>query len=264
MIHLEESWKREAARLGPTSLSDAAMTWDAPDPARDWIPDTLLPLSGCDGCARLTPVQKRFYNHAYAAQLLEEFIWIESRLIVAPLTVLRRGWTGDAGLVLDSFLADERAHIVCFKRLRVMTGFAQTFFTPPGDLEALARLVGWWPQRFSFWPEVVFAFEQYAIDIAKRCVGDSGVDPLFREVFIAHARDEARHIRFDALLRDVLAPGALSTRLGAFFQRAYYATDWGLEGPISALVQAFPDLGALGSDLRTQARVARHVKTAAA
>lgn len=114
--------------------------------------------------------------------------------------------------MIDSFLADERAHIACFTRLRTMTGFADRFFTPPADLKMLAHLAGWQPRLFCFWPSVVAAFEQYALDIAKLYNSDDTLDPLFRDAFIAHARDEARHCRLDALLDAFLAPG-LSTRV---------------------------------------------------
>ena len=97
MAHLDNSSTREASRLGPPSLNETALTWTHPlDVARNWIPESLLPLFGSTDYTQLSPRQRRTYNYAYGAQLLEEFVWIESRLIVAPLTALRRDMTGDA------------------------------------------------------------------------------------------------------------------------------------------------------------------------
>src|SRR3954466_4874895 len=89
MSDLAEAWTKEARRLSATSLGERALLWTQPDVSRLWVPDELLPLHGCAAFAALSPAQRLTYNQAYACQLLEEFIWIESRLVVRPLTRLR-------------------------------------------------------------------------------------------------------------------------------------------------------------------------------
>jgi len=164
--------------------------------------------------------------------------------------------------VIESFLTDERHHIACFSRLRESV-WEHKMFAPPRDVEALAGFAGRWPRKVTFWTDVIATFEEYALDIAKQYNEDSALDPLFREAFVAHARDEARHCRFDKLLQAWLPPNGLNMKMGAFFSRAYYATDWGLDGPVKELVRRFPDLTEQERALCAEARIARHVKLTA-
>lgn len=266
------AWEKEARRLSPTSLAESAVDWSRPpDLAQRWIPDKLLPLHGSAAFANLSAPQQLTYNQAYARQLLEEFIWIESRLIIAPLRRIGRshGLGPDAQTVIDSFLEDERNHIACFTRLHDAASRAagttaqETFFHPPLGVRAIAAAAGHLPRTATFWPDAVATFEDYALSIGKHYNEDPALDGMFRAVFVAHARDEARHCRFDHLLRAWLMPeervvrNKINLRVGGIFRAAYYATGWGLSGPIQALVDAFPELAAQKSNLLAAARAAR-------
>ena len=257
MFDLTAAWQREAARLAPTSLTLEAMDWSRPpDPARSWVPEKLTPLAGCTGYTALTPAQRLAYNQAYACQLLEEFIWIESRLVLAPLDRLKAD--DHARPVLASFRSDEEHHIACFKQLRALAGAArENYFRPPILINALARLAAFTPHTFTFWIVALVAFEDYAIDVAKLYRADDSLEPLFRNVFIAHARDEARHCRFDTLLESWLGVNPFNARLHAAFKGAYYATSWGLDGPVMALARRFQELASRARDLHAEAHAAR-------
>lgn len=253
---LATAWQREALRLAPTSLTLASVDWSRPpDCTRAWVPDKLLPLYGCAGHGALSPAQRLAYNQAYACQLLEEFIWIESRLVLAPLARLPAD--APSRPVLTAFVADERHHIACFSKLRALAGAQETFFRPPFAVAALAGLAARLPRRLTFWTRALAAFEDYALGVGKLYKEDDSLDPLFREVFIAHARDEARHTRFDALLEGWLGLGPLNGRLHSAFRKAYYATTWGLDGPVRALVRRHPELTARAPALHAEACAAR-------
>jgi hypothetical protein len=107
-------WAREATLLRPARLT-LALYQSAPalDASRPWVPDHLLPLYGGEAFASLTLSQRLRYNHAYARQLVDEFIWTERVLILAPLKqlCLTRALDPDQSAVLRSFMSDEVHHI---------------------------------------------------------------------------------------------------------------------------------------------------------
>ncbi len=257
MSDLATAWQREAGRLAPTSLTRETIDWSRPpDPERAWVPEQLTPLAACAGYAALSRTQRLAYNQAYACQLLEEFVWIESRLVLAPLGRLKTDEHSRAPLA--SFASDEAHHIACFTHLRTLAGaVGENYFRPPFTINALARLAAFRPHTFSFWIVALAAFEDYAINVAKLYRADDSLDPVFRDVFIAHARDEARHVRFDTLLKSWLGVSPLNARLHAVFKNAYYATSWGLDGPVTALARKFPELAAQASALHAEACAAR-------
>lgn len=76
--------KRELHRLRPARLTPDSVPWDKV-PARDepWIPDDLLPLG--DG---LADGQRLRYGQYYALECAEQFLWLESNFILAPLRQL--------------------------------------------------------------------------------------------------------------------------------------------------------------------------------
>ncbi|MDX2224440.1 MAG: diiron oxygenase [Rhodospirillaceae bacterium] len=266
-IDIAAAWAREAALLRPTVLTPALLDGLAPDRERRWVPEALLPLHGGPLYNDLTADQRRFYNQAYARQLLAEFIWVERTLIVAP--VRRLALAGDAAIVRDSFVVDETHHIASFARLAASAadgrGPARPF-SPPWPLRALARLAAAAPVGLHFWTAVVAAFERYAVDIGQRFNTDVEVDPAFRAVFVAHARDEARHCRLDDLLAAHLgaaAGPALTTVNGALARRylaRYFSVAWGLDGPIDALVAADPTLAARRAALVAESQSMRRAQ----
>jgi hypothetical protein len=225
-----------------------------PDVSRPWIPEILLPLYGSRSLAELSDAQRLRYNHAYARQLLEEFIWLERELILAPLERLltTSDLDPDVQFVLSSFASDERNHIAGFSKLREEAmkpagpRASTQLFNPPRSVRALARLAARFPTRFAFWTTSIQAFEEYAVKIGQTYKRDRNVDPLFQDVFVAHAQDEARHCRFDGLLTTWLRPaGADNTfhdRVADRFQSRYRSVTWGLDDPIQELAEFHPEV----------------------
>jgi hypothetical protein len=248
-------WAREVALLRPAKLTMALFA-EAPalDVERPWIPDRLLPLYGGQGFERLTAPQRLCYNHAYARQLLAEFMWSEQYLIIDPLKKICRTRRLDSEMlsVLQSFISDEEHHVESFSHLEAMAVAAgqlssYTNFRPPRMLRALTGLARLYPTRVTFWSTVIEDFEQQTIRICQVYHRDQGVDRLFREIMVTHARDEARHCRFDALIANWLQSqagpirNAFNKKLISAFAEAYRSVDWGLDGALHELARLHPE-----------------------
>ena len=255
----KNNWSREVTLLRPTVLTEAIFeNLTPPDPRKPWIPETLLPLFGGVSFEKLSGEQRLRYNHSYARQLVAEFIWLERFLIRAPLLRLLNSSNLDKDilLILCSFVADETNHIASFEILEEKAAAAESppvfdssrLFSPPILLRRLAALAARLPLHLTFWSDVIIPLEEKAIKIGQLYMRDESVDPSFREVFVSHARDEARHCRLDNLFSTWLHSIAgnrqarINKRLELIFQRAYYSNQWGLEGPIDELIQAFPEI----------------------
>jgi P-aminobenzoate N-oxygenase AurF len=264
-------WAREAALLRPAKLT-VALFGEAPtlDVARPWVPDRLLPLYGGRGFESLTGVQRLCYNHAYARQILAEFTWAERYMIVAPLeTICRtRRHDPDRSAVLHSFLSDERHHLESFFRIQEMATAADSrpakvVLRPPQPIRAMVAIAARFPVKVSFWAAATEAFEQYTIKLGQSFHRDETVDPLFREIFVAHARDEARHCRLDTLIEGWLRVeggafwNAVNRRLLSAFDTAYRSVDWGLDGPLRDLAERHPEISAKIPHLLAEAKALR-------
>jgi hypothetical protein len=269
----QTDWGREAALVRPAKLT-LALYQAAPalDASRPWVPEHLLPLYGGDGFNSLTQAQRLRYNHAYARQLIAEFIWSEGCVIVAPLERVCRTQRldADAATVLQSFLSDERHHLASYAHLadlcaRAVQQRSATVLRPPRIVRGIVAMATRFPVRLFFWAAATEAFERYTIKLGQSYHRDENVDPLFREVFVAHARDEARHCRLDALIGTWLQARAgaawttINARLLAKFQSAYRSVDWGLDGPLLELADAHPEIADRIPRLLAEAKSLRRV-----
>jgi hypothetical protein len=263
-------WAREAALVRPAKLTKALFA-DAPavDVTRPWIPHRLLPLYGGEGFERLTAPQRLCYNHAYARQLLAEFVWAERFVIVAPLERIRRSrrLDPDQSAVLESFVSDERHHMDFFSHLGRLATAAdrpalEAVHRPPFVIRAMMAMCARFPVQLSFWASASEAFEQYTIKLGQSFHRDEGVDRLFREGFVTHARDEARHCRLDTLLGDWLRLEgaqwhAVNRRLLSAFDASYRSVDWGFDGPLRELARRHPETADKIPSLLAEAKALR-------
>jgi hypothetical protein len=242
------------ARCVPAILEESAR----PDPGLFWIPEAVTSLCGTPGYDRLSADQRLAYNHYCAALMVEQFIWIETFFLVAPVaTLLRRGGVPDAYLpVLRSFLADEENHNAVFWKL---LGRARPdlygepgyrLFRVPAALAFTVRLAERFPRLLSSWVLFGNFFEERSIALyrAYEKAGDR-MDPLFCRVHALHAQDEARHCNVDRLVAEWLlaGQGKAASRVNGWFlgqtMRMYHDPRWGFDAPVRALVRDYPDLG---------------------
>lgn len=267
---MREDWSRERSLLRPAKLTPALVeAAPAPDLSRPWIPESLLPLYGTRSLEALSDAQRLRYNQAYARQLVEEFIWLERYLILAPVARLAqgRGLDPDVSLVLRSFMSDESNHVASFSKLRELAIEASglksstTLFNPPRSVRAMARLAARFPSRFAFWTTVIQDLEDYAVKVGQTYRRDQTVDPAFQDAFVAHAQDEARHCRYDRLLTAWLRPGgpmnSFHERTANLFQARYRSVSWGLDGPIRELAEIHPEVAGKANDMIADAKAIR-------
>ena len=265
-----EDWSRERSLLRPAKLTPALVEASPPlDLSRPWVPESLLPLYGTRSLAALSDAQWLRYNQAYAQQLLEEFIWLERYLILAPVARLSQGpgLEPDVALVLRSFMSDESHHVASFSKLRELAIKASepkvstSLFNPPRSVCAFARLAARFPIKFAFWTTVIQDLEDYAVKVGQTYKRDRTVDTAFQDVFVAHAQDEARHCRYDRLLTAWLRPGgpmnSFHERVADVFQSRYRSTSWGLDGPIRELAEVHPEIAGKVNDMIADAAAVR-------
>lgn len=263
---LAQKIEREVTLLRPTRLTPGSVRWGGgPDHASLWIPEDLVPLWDTAEYAALAADQRRRYNQYYALQKTEQFVWFERFLLLEPLEALLK--SGDSispalRTLLESFVADERQHnasLVHLLRLSRPDLYARGdffFFTPPAAFRLIARIMALLPRLLSSWMLFVGTLEEQTITISQKYREKAEtVDPLFAEVYMLHAQDEARHCKLDTILAECFVARQTGWRkrvnafaLGLAFQN-YFGTDWGYEAPIERLVVDFPELTAQESML---------------
>ena len=272
-LDLERRVTREASRLTPTRLTPEAVSWEGgPDRTMFWIPEELAPLWGTSAYQSLREDQRLSHNHHYALQVAEQFIWLESNLIIAPLKGLLRGPvpTPALGALLDSFVADELEHSASFQRLlqEASPDFYGKrkfyFFLAPLKVRLLAGLMARLPRMLAGWTLLVGALEETTLAISQRYKqAGASVDALFASVFTLHALDEARHCRLDSMIAEWLIggqrgwPERINSKVLEAAFRAYFDVGWGYDTLIGQLVAEFPDLGQRRAELVGQATEAR-------
>lgn len=265
--------EREASDLKPTRLTLDTVSWgDGPDAGKFWIPEDLAPLWSTPAYDDLTPQQRLRYNHYFALQMAEEFIWLERYLIIAALTNLVRGEVPTPSLrtLLESFVTDEQHHNASLYRLLelarpdIYENSPFYFFVPPRNVSFLIGVMARLPRLLSAWGLFAGTLEEQTILISRRYRdGNEDIDPVFASVYILHAQDEARHCKLDSMIADWLMTGqhgwaeqVNAKVLGIAFQ-AYYSVDWGYDRPIRRLVADFPDLRDREAGMIRQAMSAR-------
>ncbi len=257
----------KAPRLNPAAIADG----EYPDPALPWIPETLVPLWGTPSYAGLSDDQRLRYNHYYALQMVEQFIWIENVLALRPLRMLLAD-TREPGImrIIQSFVADEVDHSAALWKLasrarpELYRRPQHILFRPPAKVRVLAFLMGRFPTVLSGWTLFLNVLEEHTLVLNReyKQAGDS-VDPLFARIHFLHARDEARHCNLDSLLVALLVKeqAGWRRRFNAWalecLMSFYYDVDWGWKQSLKHLVKDFPELRGRFSELLTEASLAR-------
>ncbi|HLF58643.1 MAG TPA: diiron oxygenase [Alphaproteobacteria bacterium] len=276
---LAQRVEREVSLLRPTRLMIESVLWrGGPAPDRFWIPENTVPLWETPEYGALTEEQRRRYNHYYAMQKIESFIWTESHLIIAPLERLLKKSVPSPSLrtLLDSFVTDERHHVATIHRLLELARpdlykeRMSYFFIPSVNFRLVTGIMTSFPRLLPSWALLICALEENTVALA-HCYrqAQGAVDPLFAEICLLHAQDEGRHCKLDMIVCEWLLAGqsgvrrALNAKMLDLAFRAYFDPGWGLDIPIKHLVADFPELRGRERTLMQRTREMRSPTTAA-
>ena len=105
--------EREVAALKPSVLAPDRVDWsNGPDAGKLWVPEELTPLPQSPLYDQMTAEQRLTYNHYFALELAEEFIWLETNALVPQVTMLLKGAVPSPAFrtLLESFVIDEANH----------------------------------------------------------------------------------------------------------------------------------------------------------
>lgn len=268
---LAQKIDREIPLLRPTRLAPELVAWgDGPDRGKFWVPQELVPLWGTAEYDALTDAQRLRYNQYYALQKTEYFIWLERYLVVAPLTKLLPQASPALRTLLDSFVADEVGHNASLQRLLELArpdlyrDRVFYFVVPPAPFRLVTAAINAMPRLLSSWVLFAGAIEENTI-LTSQCYrqAGAGVDPLFAEVYMLHAQDEARHCKIDVLLAEWLIADQkgwakrLNAKVLELVFRTYFDPSWGFDRPIKQLTADFPELRAREDALIRRSQEAR-------
>jgi hypothetical protein len=144
----------------------------------------------------LTPAQRLEMAWAETARDVSMFIWLEQAL--PPLYM---GYINKQGHLLQDYMKDyllvfskeEIVHIQVFRRYMELTGL-RPFNPPEGFYELYVERLPQLPPLIGILATLLV--EWVAENTAQHAVSSKAVDPLTRQMFILHHREELRHISF--------------------------------------------------------------------
>lgn len=235
----------------------------APEPAvdlrRGFVCPTLTPLYYTEVYRELEPAHRLRYNQLNGLFSNELISFFESTFAPHVLGALERSRRLPAQLRsrLGRFAADEREHIELWRRLNRASA--------PGWYEgrdhyilrvsaAARRALVWLTRHPAGFPVVLWLMlllEERSLEVSRRCLrlAEEDLDPLYRQVYRAHLRDEVLHVEIDRHLlehlyqrRGVLLRRSNAALLG-WVLRAFFVRPVGTAVRIlDLLIGEFPEL----------------------
>lgn len=195
------------------SFSLDQVTLTVPDRGRLWAPPELPPLVHLSELGRASSGERQRYNQLYALGVLEQFIWLESRILCRVVERVLRDRTlpSDLRRGLGYFYEEEIKHSELFWRLLQLAEpklypnreyhFLNVKSYAIKTVEALVEA----PSLFIVWVWMTIFFEERTLDFSKRYVrqerGSPGLlDENFVLVHKLHMQDELRHFMMDVHL----------------------------------------------------------------
>jgi hypothetical protein len=168
------------------------------DFTKKFLPDGLsfvdrLPFLGSDERRLLSQIQGRSYANIFG--LVERFIG------ATILEVSRDHWLGDqiALEALVRFTDEELKHQELFRRIETMIGAGMpngyTFLPRPNEVASVVMSKSTWSVLALTCLIELFVLAHYRESIEP----DSELSPLFKDVFLFHAKEESQHAILDEL-----------------------------------------------------------------
>ncbi|HEX4923410.1 MAG TPA: diiron oxygenase [Bdellovibrionales bacterium] len=184
-------------------------------PSREllWAPAELPPLCHLQELRRARAEERLRYNQLYALGVLEQFIWLESRILcrVIERVLKDRTLSSELRTGLGYFYDEEVKHSELFWRLLQLAEPAlypnrEFHFLKENSLaiKAVESLVEA-PSLFVVWVWMTIFFEERTLDFSKRYVltdrrAPNTLDRSFVKVHKLHMQDELRHFMMDVHL----------------------------------------------------------------
>ncbi|HVJ59745.1 MAG TPA: hypothetical protein VM528_04210 [Burkholderiaceae bacterium] len=168
------------------------------DFGRKFLPDGL---SKVRQLAFLTPDEQRLFSQVQGRTYANIFGLVERFISAKILEVSREHWLGDqvALEALVRFTDEEIKHQEMFRRLEAMAGAGMpagyTFLPQPNDVARAVLAASTWAVLGLTCDIELFVLQHYRSSID----AESNIDPLWKDVFLFHARDEAQHAILDEM-----------------------------------------------------------------
>lgn len=236
-----------------------------------FFPAKLTALAHVPSWERLDAHHQLRYSQIYALYLNEQTVFFEELLATNVLPALyhrpdRIG--GDLAYDLRRFEAEERQHSRWFRemnhrvdpsRFRLEEG-SYVFIPVDAKMRAVSAWFARQPFAFPCWIPLMLLQEERSISVARECLRKSSqLEPAFLNLHRKHLADEVEHVQWDLrLIERVWLPmpmwkRRLQARLfGAMMSEFFTAPKRAGKAVLQALIDEFPELKSLGSDLHRE------------
>ena len=168
------------------------------DYGRKFLPDGL---SKVRQLAFLTPDEQRLFSQLQGRTYANIFGLVERFISAKMLEVSREHWFGDQNALeaLVRFTDEEIKHQEMFRRLEQMIAAGMpagySFLPQPNDVAKAVMAASTWAVLGLTCDIELFVLQHYRSSID----AESNIDPLWKDVFLFHARDEAQHAILDEM-----------------------------------------------------------------
>jgi len=212
-------------RMSPAQIADHAerhrtgscpFEADVPvDFSKPFVCPTLTPLYYTPIWKELSPEIQIRYTQLTALSFNELIAWFEKGF-TSTLSVLEQsdGVPQELKALLPGFIEDERRHQRIWWALNRCTD-PQRYLSDTAVITRIApaarTLMKWLVRRPLGFPVAIWVMlilEEHGNEIARRCATRRGyeIEPHFAAAYLAHVRDETRHVQIDWHLIDALWP----------------------------------------------------------
>lgn len=236
----------------PSAYDDAPGFWGGRvDRRLPFIADSLAPLYYTPTWGDLSAEQRLAYNQISGTYWNELIAWFEMELATATLRVVGR----EQALLarIEEFVREEALHAAVFHHLNRLSDPVRysdnhrSLLSVPAAVSLVLRAgaaAGFAPALL--W--IMLLIEERSIAVMSISCR-AGIDPLYANVYRAHAIDEAKHVAIDLELLDGVYPSLSRTArrmnaafLGAVLRRFLVAPGRAANRVIEAFITRRPEL----------------------
>jgi hypothetical protein len=237
------------------------------DYRKPFIPDRFTPLSYTQSYQELTEEQKLRYNQLHGLYFNEQIMFFEATMGQTVLEALQREpWPFVLSERLRQLREEERQHTEMFRQLNRLGAphiYARCDFHFVQVPKLWKGVSKWAPRHPLYFPLFVWLMllqEERSLYYSREFIRQRGLlEPHFVETQQRHMADEAKHVRLDEAMIDVLwthaAPSLrkINARLFAWMLREFFNTPRRAQlRVVEELVREFPALRPRRREMRRQ------------